>query len=421
MRILLVDDQREITESLKAGIHWDQVGVDEVYTACSSKEAKLILANLNIDILLTDIEMPAEDGLMLFRWTIERCPGVIGIFLTSHADFSYAQKAIGLGGFDYILQPARYTDVEMVLRKAVQKAKENSRIEVLRKGAKLVVEQCDSLMDLMMVRVTEEHSEDAGMLFDSLKKTLSLQCHDCVFWMLWIQVVKFEKEDDWDAGMLKMVFRNVLEELFSHKNACASIACVGEEQFLVYLAVSEGSMNDQEWKAGVEELHSFINQHMGFKIALYPEKGEQKSFSLDCFTALSTKIRRNIEKKADIFWMDITFEDSNDVNEIRIRKAEKYVVNNISRSISRAEVADMLHLNEEYFSRLFKRYTGDTFQDYVGRKRIEQAKKLLESSQLSVSIIASKVGYDNFSHFSKVFKKAIGCTPQEYRKEKTQR
>ena len=71
IRILLVDDQREITESLRDGIHWEKVGVDEAYTACSSKEAKLILVNLDIDILLTDIEMPAEDGLELFRWTRE--------------------------------------------------------------------------------------------------------------------------------------------------------------------------------------------------------------------------------------------------------------------------------------------------------------------------------------------------------------
>lgn len=45
------------------------------------------------------------------------------------------------------------------------------------------------------------------------------------------------------------------------------------------------------------------------------------------------------------------------------------------------------------------------------------ARTLLERSNLSISIVASKVGYDNFSHFSKMFKKLTDMTPQEYRKE----
>ena len=72
MRLLLVDDQREITESLRKSIDWAKIGIDEVCTAVSAKEAKLIMVNVEIDILLTDIEMPGESGLELFRWTRER-------------------------------------------------------------------------------------------------------------------------------------------------------------------------------------------------------------------------------------------------------------------------------------------------------------------------------------------------------------
>lgn len=48
---------------------------------------------------------------------------------------------------------------------------------------------------------------------------------------------------------------------------------------------------------------------------------------------------------------------------------------------------------------------------------MNMARTLLERSNLSISIVASKVGYDNFSHFSKMFKKLTDMTPQEYRKE----
>ena len=52
---------------------------------------------------------------------------------------------------------------------------------------------------------------------------------------------------------------------------------------------------------------------------------------------------------------------------------------------------------------------------------MKAAKKLLAETHLSVSIVASKVGYDNFSHFSKMFKKMTEVTPQEYRKDRQKR
>lgn len=55
------------------------------------------------------------------------------------------------------------------------------------------------------------------------------------------------------------------------------------------------------------------------------------------------------------------------------------------------------------------------------KERIREAKKLLQYSNFSINIIASKVGYDNFSHFSKIFKQATGYTPQEYRGLKSQK
>ena len=77
MRILIVDDQKPIVESLKSGINWEALAIEEVFTACSAKEARLVLVNFQIELLLTDIEMPEEDGLSLFRWARERDPGLV--------------------------------------------------------------------------------------------------------------------------------------------------------------------------------------------------------------------------------------------------------------------------------------------------------------------------------------------------------
>ena len=107
MNILLVDDQPSVLSSLKSGLNWSALLVHNVYTALNASEAREIILSHPIDILLTDIEMPKESGLSLLRWCRENHYQFECIFLTSHADFFYAQEAIQLESFDYILQPAK--------------------------------------------------------------------------------------------------------------------------------------------------------------------------------------------------------------------------------------------------------------------------------------------------------------------------
>ena len=68
MNVLIVDDQSTVVQSLKRQVRWDEIPVDKVYTANSAREARMVIRNFDVDVLLTDIEMPEEDGLSLFRW-----------------------------------------------------------------------------------------------------------------------------------------------------------------------------------------------------------------------------------------------------------------------------------------------------------------------------------------------------------------
>lgn len=96
--------------------------------------------------------------------------------------------------------------------------------------------------------------------------------------------------------------------------------------------------------------------------------------------------------------------------------AVNFIKDNLDKNLTRNEVASYVHLNPEYLSRLFKRETGYTVADFIFKEKMKLAKQLLESTRLSVSMIAMKVGYSNFSHFTQLFKKVYGKTPNEYRK-----
>jgi len=105
IEVLLVDDEAYVTESLKATIPWEELGVRNVYQAESALEALELLERHQIDILVTDIQMPEMSGLKLIETAQAKWPNLRCMLLTGHSEFHYAKKAIELQVFDYVLKP----------------------------------------------------------------------------------------------------------------------------------------------------------------------------------------------------------------------------------------------------------------------------------------------------------------------------
>ena len=81
----------------------------------------------------------------------------------------------------------------------------------------------------------------------------------------------------------------------------------------------------------------------------------------------------------------------------------------------REELAEAVHLNPDYMARLFKKETGMNLKDYIIQQKMQEAQSLLCTTNLPISLIAAKVGYTNFGHFSTSYKKFYHKTPQEER------
>jgi two-component system response regulator YesN len=86
-----------------------------------------------------------------------------------------------------------------------------------------------------------------------------------------------------------------------------------------------------------------------------------------------------------------------------------------AEDISLQSVAGQINVNPSYLSRVFKQERGENFVSYLTRIRIEKAKSLLESRRLRVYEVADRVGYHNYTYFSKIFKKVVGVSPEEFR------
>ena len=107
LSILLVDDERLDREGLYQQIVWKDFDITQVYLAKNGREAVDIMHQNNIDILLTDISMPGMSGLELAQIAVKILPQVKTAFISGYDDFSYAQKAIKLNAYDYILKPVK--------------------------------------------------------------------------------------------------------------------------------------------------------------------------------------------------------------------------------------------------------------------------------------------------------------------------
>lgn len=95
----------------------------------------------------------------------------------------------------------------------------------------------------------------------------------------------------------------------------------------------------------------------------------------------------------------------------------QYIEEHCTEEISLKELAKRFYLTENYLSAYIRQQSGRTYTELVASKRISLAQKLLRQTSLSIQEIAGRVGYSEYSHFSKLFKKKVGCTLSEYRKK----
>lgn len=94
---------------------------------------------------------------------------------------------------------------------------------------------------------------------------------------------------------------------------------------------------------------------------------------------------------------------------------EAYILKHYcEKEFSLTAVAQHVGFETSYFSRLFKQKYKIGFQDYIISLRIEKAKRLLGVGAYTVSAVCEMVGYENYSHFSSLFKKKVGISPGKY-------
>ncbi len=348
LKLLIVDDQKTVVDGLLNLVDWNSVGIDLALGANSAAEARQIMAKHTIDVMLCDIEMPVENGLSLVRWMREQGMDTKCIFLTAHAEFTYAQKSVGLGAFDYVVQPAPYKQIKDSVARAVGS---------LRGGGWYVPDD----EELREQDPVPEQSDDKG--------------EECVLW-------------GEGSDLLQSAERTLKK-------------------------MKEDGLDDQKCASGLyERLMDAVRKETGDAGAFWREVlVDSESYDIYRNASRSVEAMMKLVRMAARHLSRQEPRQEQDVVEEVIR----YIDENLDQEIHRRDLADHVYLNPDYLNRLFKKQTGKTLKEFVIEHKMDEAKKMLQVTRLPVSIIAAKVGYDNFSHFSYAYKKVTGQSPLESR------
>ena len=132
--------------------------------------------------------------------------------------------------------------------------------------------------------------------------------------------------------------------------------------------------------------------------------------------ALSGADRERACQVTAMFLENLFEGEEGEVHEL-VGKVKRRIHENLVDDLTVASLAEQYYVTPNYLSRLFKRVTGEGCNEYIVRKRIEQAKSLLATTTLKVGEISIMVGYHDMNYFSLAFKKHIGVSPVKYREQ----
>lgn len=359
LTVMIVDDMDITRRQVKRLKLWgEETGFVVSAEAKNGHEALVKLEYNPVDLVITDIKMPKINGLELLRIVTHKKLCSCVVLLSDYSDFSYVRQGLIFGAFDYLKKPVDEREFAILLQRAkafiVDKRKEQERIKKLEQ--KFYEKDGAFFVEADIIQLNEQIRDGDSKIFEAVSRLVD----------------RIGATFNYDVIKIEGVLKNMLLEIVNT------------------------TLEDYGW------LEKFAN---------IKELANADFSKCNTFDSVRKAFIASIEKiVVPLNKLQCGKQKSSIVSQVC-----KCVLTNVDSEISLKSVSDTLFMNKTYISETFKLKTGMLFVEYITMVKMERAKKLITEGKHKIYEISDKLGYKDVEYFSRLFKKYTGSTPAEYR------
>lgn len=402
MKVLIIDDEPLVSELLKRTVDWDKLGLDTVESVESAENAHSLFGDSRFDIGIFDICMPGVSGLDLAAECIEKGFVKSIIFLTGHQEFEYARRALQLGAVDYVTKPIDKIEIERALEKAIKSniVSDFFDFKSIQWQGLISYATGPRLSDSMDVSAGDQEYFEApwGHEYLVLKKG------DCLVQSIGLY--------DARKKILAPLQSPAADEPLAGTSEARSLLAAGlytALQNLLYKRLLAVCSGDTDFVRLLKSEACLFFNSLSDIIDVSFDPGD-KEFSGEMLVQL-------IKSCLDKIIVMHRAENEKPVSPL-ITAVMEWVHSNVGKQeISLSLAAAEFQVNSSYLSRKFRQETGEGFLDFFDRSRIEFILKLMQTTDLRSYEIGEMAGISDSHYFSVYFKKKMGISISEYKKQ----
>lgn len=473
--VLLVDDEPWILKGIRKTMNWSEAGFEVIGETSESQKAFEFICDKCPNVVFTDIRMPKISGIELMRMTRERGLNIEFVIITGFAEFSYAQEAIKLNAFDYLLKPvqrnegnellirlAKHLDEKLQVRNLEILEDMNNRTNI-KNSLKKYGFMCLKPYFMIMVVLSDG--------FPELKEQLSLFENISIF---------YAKSSDKKHYFFINSELDDLQKLvtISESYAAASDICIGTSNISKYpddmpqlfkeadmaactvsFLYGKGACSYKKSDIGILKgiikmlsnlLESNDFEQLDALLDRLADELAANKIGIDGMEYLWNSYTLIVSQKSDIFLDEVSLdfldyeqifynfrslfhfcesfkEVISSLRTLASQECEvninnnftqilEYIDNHYNEELCLKDLSSRYFIGYAYCCVLFKKITAYTFSEYITNLRMKKASELLNDRSLTITDICYKIGYKDYFYFNKVFKKYHGVTPASYKK-----
>ena len=373
-KVLLAEDELLVRLGLQNSIPWSKYEMEVAALADNGMEAYRLFEEIHPDILITDLRMEGMDGLELVKRVREIDKECAIVVISCLNDFETLRKLIPYNINAYVLKASISIDE---VCNVLEQTKEY--LISIGRTAKKVIPDLEKTEDIISKYLL-------GDAVISLEDDFEIFEHLLLF--------SLEEENKDKINKLAMDF---IYELVNRQIPGEMLVPLKDKEFCVFYRSTEKKMDER-----IKRINNSIGDFLGVRFKI------------------THSSRRKAENLKD--WFDRAYVQQYEINidensgKALIQKSIEYMQEHFRESLTLTDISRTIGLSVSYFSYLFKQETGKNYIEYLNEIRLLATMKDLMNTDEKVVVVAQKNGFQNLEYFSRYFKKQTGESPARWRK-----